>query len=107
MDNQALEARAAAARAPDNEELRAATDTLQNEAAAVSRAREERSVHHLPAEVQAWYNTEVTNGCWNPHERPSYPPEHPGLFPIVDAVGLNLTGAQRHEWNLPAGFLPL
>ena len=65
----------------------------------VSRARDERTVHHLPAKVQAWYNTEVINGFRNPHERPSHGPERPGLFPIVDAVRLNLSGAHRHEWD--------
>ena len=92
LDHRALEgARAASERAPDNEKLRVTAEALQNKAAAVSRGRDERrDVHHLPADIQlSWYYAEVTNGCRNPHGRPSYAPERPGFFPIVDAVGLH------------------
>ena len=48
LDHRALQARAASERSPDNEELRVAAEALQNEAAAVSRGRDERNVHHVP-----------------------------------------------------------
>ena len=57
LDHRALEARAAVERAPENKELQVTAEALQNEAAAVSRGRDEHNVIHLPADVQSWYNT--------------------------------------------------